>query len=174
MDLMLLRVFQNQVLLQCDFALIAAEDLNEALKQADVTRTFSAIQGMLTATANISKALWGQGGRLEAQRRELRDSIGVLDNSSLQDVNMRNNFEHFDDRLDRWHEKSARHNFADMNIGPSSAIAGLDDIDMFRMFDPRTTDLVFWGERFNLQELIDGTKRIHPTVRREAARPHTG
>ncbi len=52
---------------------------------------------MLNARANISKALWGSGGRLASERAELRASIDVSDDSPLRYVGMRNKFEHFDE-----------------------------------------------------------------------------
>ena len=57
---------------------------------------------MLNAGANISKAFWGSGGKLAVERKPLRDSIGIDDKSPLRAVTMRNNFEHFDERIDRW------------------------------------------------------------------------
>ena len=172
MDLMLLRMFQRQVHVQCQFMLFAAKEISTALAQKDTTRIFYAIQNLLNAAANISKALWGQGGSLTAQRQALRDSIGVSETSPLREVTMRNNFEHFDDRLDRWWKESARHNHADLNIGPKSMIAGVDDIDRFRMFDPQTTELVFWSQTFNLQALIGEVQRILPKLAEEAEKPH--
>jgi hypothetical protein len=101
MDKQLLKIFQEQVRLQCMFLLRAARELNQTLKTKDTESIFFSLQNFLTAGANISKALWGQGGRLHAERKPLRDSIGVHDSSALRAVNMRNNFEHFDERLDR-------------------------------------------------------------------------
>lgn len=177
MDLMLLRTFQHQVLLQCEFILLAAADINESLEamqegKGTVNRVFYAIQNLLVAAANVSKALWGQKGGRSAERQALRDSIGISDDSPLCKVDMRNNFDHFDERLDGWWTKSPRHNFADLHIGPPEGIAGLDDTELFRFFDPRTTDIIFWGQRFNLQELIDEVSRIIPALRTEAAKPH--
>lgn len=180
MEPMLLRSFQDQVLLQCEFILLAAADLNESSKAMQQSRdtvraihkVFYAIQNLLAASANVSKALWGQRGSRAAERQPLRDSIGISDASPLREVVMRNNFEHFDDRLDKWWSESSRHGMVDLNIGPLGSIGGVDDIDLFRFFDPRTTDIVFGGDRFNLQELIDEVSRIIPALRAEAARPH--
>src|SRR5450631_2177877 len=99
MERMHLRTFQSQVALQCSFLLLAAEDLNRGLKQRNISYVFYALQNLLNAGANISKALWGQGGKLAIERKPLRDSIGVDDTSPLREVTMRNNFEHFDERI---------------------------------------------------------------------------
>jgi len=169
---MLLRIFQQQVALQCDFMLRAANEVNVALKSDDMDGIYYAIQNLLNAAANISKALWGQGGKLAADRQELRDSIGIDDKSLLREVTMRNHFEHFDERLDRWWNESPHHNCVDRNLGPRSMIDGVEDIDRFRNFDPVTTDLTFWGQDFNLQKIIDEVRRILPKLREEASKPH--
>jgi hypothetical protein len=172
MDLMLLRVFQQQVLLQCKFMLMAASEVNVGLKEANTDGVFCGVQNLLNAAANISKALWGSGGRQSEARRELRESIGVPDDSPLRDVVMRNNFEHYDERLDKWWAESKSHNHCDRNIMPKNAISGIDEIDMFRLFDPQTTNLTFWSQDFNLQQLISEVQRILPKLTEEASKPH--
>ena len=163
MDRSLLRMFQRQVAIQCRCLLRAAQDVDKGLQNRDIDYTFYALQNLLNAGANISKSLWGQGGKLAAERKPLRDSIGIDDTSPLREVTMRNNFEHFDERLDRWWKQSARHNNVDMNIGPKDTmIKGVDDIDMFRQFDPGTADITFWGQEFNTQQLVTEAQRILP------------
>lgn len=172
MDLMLLRVFQRQLELQCRFMILAAQDVNQGLKNKDVYYTFYAIQNLLSAGANISKTLWGTRGAKSAERAPLRDSIGIMDDSPLRAVTMRNNFEHMDERIERWWGDSKHHNHSDLNISSRSGIAGIEKIDWFRHFDPQTTDLTFWGEDFNLQALISEAQRILPKLQEEAHKPH--
>ena len=77
MEPLLLQVFQHQVLTQCEFMLLAAEDVQAALQAHDTTRVFYGLQNLLNAAANVSKALWGQRGKRAAQRQELRASLGI-------------------------------------------------------------------------------------------------
>jgi hypothetical protein len=173
MDTFLLRTFQRQVELQCRFMLAAADELNTALAgRSKIEHVFYALQNLLNASANISKALWGARGKLAKERKPLRDSIGIADDSPLRDVNMRNNFEHFDERLDRWWAQSEQHNFVDMSVGPPNMIMGTDDLDRFRMFDPATGNMTFWGEQFNIQAIVNEVNRIFPTLHLEASKPH--
>src|SRR5260221_13812861 len=88
MDLMLLRVFQHQLDLQCKFLLLAAQEVDQGVQQKNVERIFYGLQNLLNAGANISKALWGQGGKLAEERKPLRDSIGIGDDSPLSQVTM--------------------------------------------------------------------------------------
>jgi hypothetical protein len=174
MDLMLLRLFQGQIKFQCDCAMIATSDLESALTKNDVTATFSAIQALLGAAANISKALWGlrKTKSALAARLPLRASLQVLDNSPLNPRTMRDNYEHFDERLDKWWKDSKHHNIADMHLMPRAAIQGFENIERFRAFDPQTGDLTFWGDDLNLNEIITEIRRIHPIVIEESNKPH--
>ena len=168
MDLMLLRTFQKQIALQCEFVLKAANDINSALQLGDINGIFGGIQSLLSAAANIAKALWSQ----EEARGPLRASLGVRDDSPLRELRMRHNFEHFDERLDRWWRESRQRNYADLNVGSKDAIAGIAEIDRFRWFDPRTTDVMFWGESFNIQKIVDEVKHLHPVAIQESRKPH--
>ena len=175
MDIRLLRIYQNQILLQCEFALKASQEINDWLKKPNVHsihNVFYGIQNFLNATANISKALWGSKGRKTLTRKALRDSIGVTDASPLHEVTMRNNFEHFDERLDKWWAESPRHNFVDCNVMPRTAVGGVDDSDIFRNFDPQTKDVIFWSERFNIQSIVNEIQRILPILKTETTKPH--
>lgn len=157
MDEFLLRQFKGQVKLQCVFLLHAAEDADKAVEAGNVTDVFCALQSLINAGANISKVLWGAGGKLSAERQPVRDNLGVDDTSPLKNVNMRNNFEHFDERIDRWWKESKRHNAVDNNLG---RVEGVDDIDRFRNYDPTTSDLSFWGQDFNIKGLVGAAKAL--------------
>lgn len=126
------------------------------------------IQNLLNAAANESKACWGQGGKLSKERKPLRDSLGVKASSPIRKTGLRNNFEHFDERLDDWWMKSKHHNFADMNVG---TIGGLDPIDSFRELDPRTMEVIFWGKRYNLRAIVAEAERILPLAGPEVMKP---
>lgn len=45
------------------------------------------------------------------------------------------------------------------------------DVDMFRVFDHVTTDVVFWGQRFNLNALVTAAQQLRPRVRMELDKP---
>ncbi len=85
---------------------------------------------------------------------------------------MRNNFEHIEERLDRRWRESRNHIHGDLNIGPSSMFGNLDEIDRFRLFDPKTKDVTFWGDSFNPQVVVTEVARILPKVSEEAVTPH--
>jgi len=59
MEKIVLRIFQKEVKRQCRFALIAIQDLEQALQVGDLDRLWYSVQAFLIAVANISKLLWG-------------------------------------------------------------------------------------------------------------------
>lgn len=74
------------------------------------------------------------------------------------DIGVRNDFEHFDERIDSWVINSKNHNYADKsigNIGPMQAISGLDPKDSFRWFDFQAMTLYFCGKSYDLKSLND-------------------
>lgn len=170
----LLRIFQSQVQLQCGAVTKAAHHLEQYLNAGRRLEAWVEIQNLLTAAANLSKVLWGQGGKRAAQRKPLRDSLEVKDTSPLQDVAMRNHFEHFDERLDRWWQTTQNFNYIDTQIGlhPRYGNLAWAPQDIFREFDPITSDVVFWGERFNLRRIADEAESLLARVNAELAKPH--
>jgi len=168
MDKILLRAFLSQLETQCQFVLLAANDLNRALIVSDLRSVFFALQNLQGAAGNIAKALWGVGGKTPViDRQELRDLIGVRDDSPLKNVAMRNNYEHFDERLEKWWKEPQRGAFVDLNMMPRSAISGVPEIGWFRNYDAGTRTLTFWGEDFDVQALLVEVNRILPKIQEE-------
>lgn len=173
MDLMLMRLHQQQIEHQCRAALLALGIAQEGLDADDQHVFWASIQNFLTAAANISKTLWGAGRKGADARSVLRQSLKVKEGSPLASTDLRNHLEHFDERLDRWHKTSERHNFVDFAIGPrGQTVVGVEEKDMFRQYDPETGDIIFWGERHPLAPIRDAIVDLLPIVAVEAAKPH--
>lgn len=172
-DLMLLRLHQRQIEHQCRAALLALDAAQQGLDANDQHVFWASVQSFLTAAANISKTLWGSGGRLAQAREGLRKSLGVPEDSPLASTDLRNHLEHFDERLDRWYATSDSHNFVDFAIGPKGrTVVGPDETDMFRQFDPETAEIVFWGEVHPLIPIRDAIVELLPAATVESAKPH--
>ena len=159
MDKQKIKVFQFQVLLQCQFIVQAAK-----LSENNEYLWFS-LQMILVSAGNISKALWGQSGRYERERQPLRDTIKVNDSSPLKILNMRNDWEHFDERIDEWWLKSESRMFYDRNVGFN--FSDRSPIDIFRNWDPEKQELVFWGKKLNIKEIVCEIERIMPLLENE-------
>jgi hypothetical protein len=93
----------------------------------------------------------------------------VRETSPLKNVTLRNHYEHFDERLDRWWKEYPSHNMADMSLGTPGPKGYLG---LFRLYDPKSRKLSFWGDDFDIGALLTEIKRILPTVKKEAKKPH--
>ena len=166
----LLRVFQLEIANQCEFGLRAAGDLFHGRDP------WYAAQNLLGAVGNISKALWGPNLATRKARKPLRDSLAVTEPNVLETGNVRNHWEHFDERLDEWWRDSTQHNYVDRNIGPVPAgqmAPGSTPVDVFRNFDTATGELAFWGDTFNVPAMVRELDRLYLTAKAESAKPHS-
>lgn len=169
MDDHLASLFVTQVEAQCRYADLAVRDLEQALlatgRPESRVRVWYSLQAFLTASANLSKALWGRSDKAERDRASLRTRLGIRDDSPLRGVRVRNHHEHLDERLDQWWATSVGHNYVDFAIGPvRQVVIGLEPTEIFRQFDPETGELIFWDDTFNVAEIMAEIARIWPTV----------
>jgi hypothetical protein len=132
---------------------------------------WASVQSCLTAVANISRACWGEEGDARKERKPLRQSLGIKKDSPLKPLARRNNFERFDERIDEWFATSTNRIYVDRVIGPTNVIGGVAPIDMFRVFDPTTAEVVFWGERYPLKVIMDEVTRLYPLARALGDKP---
>lgn len=168
---MVLRIFQKEIERQCKFAIIAIEEVKTGLSNNNSDLVWYAIQNFLVAVGNISKIFWPINQKYGMRGEELRKSLGIEDNSPIQPRNFRNHFEHFDERLEEWAESSERHNFVDSSILPPNMIAGIDQKDYLRNFDPTTWTLTFRGDKYELKPIIKAIYELYPKVSSEASKP---
>jgi hypothetical protein len=174
MDTFLLRIFQHEVELQCKFIVTAALELKAALVTENTDEIWKQLQIILVASANLSKMFWGSSGRKDAERAPLRESLQVADDSPLRDPDLRNDFEHFDERLEEWFAKSEHRNYVGRMIGQPGGIVGIDPAERFQQFDPTTATVAFWDHAVSLNDVVAEAQRILPLARAEARKPRRG
>ena len=176
MEAKLLNVFQRQVWTQCEFFVFSNDDFNKAYEDADSLRAWHAIQGMVVCVGNLSKLFWGQDGSRSQARNPLRISLQVSsDKSPIRNIQIRNSFEHFDERIERWWKNSLDHEYHDQNFGiltkgsdeffPVGPGDNQENMDVFRHYNPETGELIFWEAQINLKEINAEIRRILPIAR---------
>ncbi len=109
MDRLLIRVFLQQALRQCDYALISQEKMGilTAGEEDDFSvQLWYKIENFVGAVGKIANVFWGRNPRA---RQPLRDLIGLNKHSILRSKAMRQNFEHFDERIDEWWRHSLKY-----------------------------------------------------------------
>lgn len=157
-----LHIYISEILLQKDFALESYDNFLDALSaQKSPIKCLYHIHHFLVHTSDIIKILFPANNpkkpdnafiqeRAEKLRKEFSLSESDFD---IHEIGVRNDFEHYDTRIDFWVQNSKNHNYCDMNILSPGAISGLDVKDMFRNLDPQSKILSFCGKEYNLNYL---------------------
>ncbi|HLQ27268.1 MAG TPA: hypothetical protein VK138_15495 [Acidiferrobacterales bacterium] len=169
MDESIESVYLRELIRQCEYAIGAVQKANEALSNQNPSEFFREAGDFLQHSSAVSRMLWPPGGinrqkKKKARQRgdHLRAQLSVQEGHVLQNRKLRDHFEHFDERLDEWAEASPNKIIVDNMVGPRKAIAGdaIKDEDIMRMYDPTNKEIVFRGEKFNVQTLVDGINDI--------------
>lgn len=159
-----MEVFIEEVGRQSEYVLMAAVQLDKALKERDPKNAFFYIQVLLTASANVSKLLWGvdRNAKARQERQGLRDFFEVDENSLTTDRKMRNSFDHFDERLDEWYEADASDSgfIVDSNLGTSIGGTAINKDRFLRNYDLKTATVSFKNLTFNTRDMSHEAYRI--------------
>ena len=173
----LLRIFQLELETQCKFIILGAQAVNEGLaeRRANSDQVWFGLQGILVSAANASKLLWGSRAEpvLET-RRPLRESVSVTDDSPLSSRRLRNDFEHFDERLEDWFGASEDHIYIGRAIGPKGSIVsirGKEPEQLFGQFDPTTATVAFWERSVIVNDVVAEAERILSILQDDRAGP---
>jgi hypothetical protein len=169
-----MRIFQGEVTQQCRFIVAASKDLDGALGANRSDDAWRHIQTILVASATASRMLWGSGSNKKAEisRAPLRASLQVDDASPFRDPRLRNDFEHFDERLEEWYAGSSEKLYAGRMIWPHSSFGGVPEEERFHWYDSKTGTVTFWKHAVSIPELVAEAKRVWPIARKEANKPH--
>lgn len=94
-------------------------------------------------------------GRAKERARILHERNPCLPGPPKTLRGIRNDFEHFEKRLDVWATSSNQHIYIDLNMGELEGfiqIPGMEDQDVFRHLQGH--NLTFWNKSVNLKEVI--------------------
>lgn len=162
----------NQIEMQCQFVIMAYRQLKIA---SSVREAFYAINALLGASANISKAAWGLRGKdgdYYDDRIPIRQALSLIDDSPLYPLlDVRNGFEHYDQRLVTEIAKNPKPLIIDSIVGPPSSITVTPNQIRLRQFDPTTAEVQFLGYSINLNDIVNEVQRILPLAETEARAP---
>jgi hypothetical protein len=174
-----LQLYQREVKLQCQIALLSEAQIRPAYAlmletwPADGAAQFwMPVQAFLTAYANISKLLWGV--KRDAHRaRELRASLGVTTEFHFKGDGraVRDDFEHIDELLDLHRTAPGNHHLVFRSTGDPAMISGIALEDYLAFYNPDTNEVTFLGKTFNLSDLRREVEALLPKVQAELAKP---
>ena len=155
----------SEIALQAKLAEMAGKELPKASSSLEF---WSAIQSILSASANVSKILWPVKKSRKARGEYLRNLLGIEEHHLLSDRSIRNSFEHYDERIEDWFEEHDASTYIDLAL--EAQVPGLLSFPKFahRSYDQYTYELKFRDEKINIQELLSGLSEL-----REKCRPFT-
>jgi hypothetical protein len=166
-------------------AIAAFDTLKNGISSLDLYSCWGLIQIILASTANISKVFWPAYDKCRAEKDEqyalrakqyslrgkyLRELLSIDKKSPLNSRDLRNYFEHYDENLHTWAEKS-NHVIIRRNIAPKGAIK-IGNVDKYAdmgNLDPNDFILTFWDQKVEIPVLIKSVEDLLETVKKKSA-----
>lgn len=151
----------GEIALQAKLAEMAGENLSNA---STTVEYWSAIQSILTASANVSKILWPEKKR-KTRGEYLRKLLSIDEEHLLSDRSIRNSFEHYDERIEDWFEEHETVAYCDLAL--EAQVPGLLMTPKYshRSYDQYTHDLKFRNDKINLKELLSVLAKLREKCR---------
>ncbi|RAW01100.1 hypothetical protein [Pseudochryseolinea flava] len=147
-------VLIDQIVLQSKIARRAAQRLQSPGN--DRVETWSLIQSILVATANVSKIFWPTT-KYKGRGERLRQELGVEKNNILSSRKFRNYFEHYDEQVDDWFQSRHGGVYIDLAMNPSLSGVGNGGHRGYNSFD---NTLIFRNESLDLGEVLKALEEI--------------
>lgn len=167
MDQRLIDIFQDEIRKQSSFAMSSVEHINhffsrEVMPHPDYLWYY--VQNFLISSANVSKLLWESNKKQNQSRKDLRKHLKVKESSVLYSKTLRNDFEHYDERIETWYAESKDGNYVDSGIGPTGFMPGFDSSDILRIYDTTIGAVTFKGKVYKLQPIVDELADLITTI----------
>jgi hypothetical protein len=181
-----MRIFHIEIARQCDFAMLAENDLKRSFQNmtiispetsinisAEMNRFWYSAQSLLVVGANISKLFWpakprARKGEDEEALKEytrirmedaktLREALNIDDSSPIKNRKLRDHFEHFDERIAKL--PNFGFNYVDTNISAPNQIQ-VNNAIVMRHFNPDSYAIEYHGETSEEAALL----QLEPTM----------
>jgi hypothetical protein len=171
MEKTLIRQFQVEVERQCQFAMIALQDMEEASANSDGKLFWYSVQNLLVAVGRISRLLWPPDPLFPNRGAELRESLGVGEDSPLRALEFVEHFEHFDKRLETWYVTSEQRRFFDSYTEPLDVLANTAPVDRFRGYQTENNAVLFQGDAYKLGPVSQAVEELQDKAEAEMQKP---
>lgn len=154
MDQHILKLFVSEIVRQAENTNYLGSQLNTALKglPGTISDVFFLLENLLNCSAKVSLLLWPDARGDQSRGKELRERLGIADDSPLKTRAARNHLQHFDERLDKWAAATKDGNYIDNNLGPRANFP--KDKPVLRHFDPFAGIFTFGDEAFDIGLLV--------------------
>jgi hypothetical protein len=171
MEKTLLRHFRVEVERQCQFVMIALQDIEEASANSDGKLFWYSVQNLLLAVGRISRLLWPPDPLFPNRGDELRESLDVREDSPLKALEFVEHLEHFDRRLETWYVTSEQRRFFDSYTEPLDVLAETAPEDRFRGYETEKNAILFHGETYELGPVSCAVEELQSRAEEEMQKP---
>ena len=171
METSLLRQFQREVERQCQFAMIALQDMDEASANSDGKLFWYSVQGLLVAVESISRLLWPPNPDASERGAALRENLGVGEDSPLKSRDFVERFLRYEESLEEWHESSEHRRFFDSYTEPLDVLAETPPEDRFRGYQLEENALLFHSETYELAPISQALEELQRNAEEEMQKP---
>lgn len=124
----------------------------------------SAVHEALNHCGGLSKAFWNPDKRdklAQARCLKLRTAFGLDDSSPLNNRELRNSLEHFDERLDDFLVESPTGMFFPGGLVAPHELAAEAPGQIFRMVDPWSRIFVVFNQKYPFQGIFNETEKVN-------------
>lgn len=171
MERSLLRQFQREVERQCNFAMIALQDMEEASANSDGKLFWYSVQGLLVSVERVSLILWPTDPHYPERGAELRQSLDVGNDSPLKDRVFLDRFARFDEQIEEWYAASEHRRFFDSYTEPLDVLAETTPGDRLRGYDMEKNALLLHQEVYYLDPVSHAIEEIQQRAEAETQKP---
>jgi len=165
----ILERYADEIQLRANWIINAAEEVNKSLSGPSVSASLVIKNSMdLIGHAMVILRIIDPAGSRRNELERAAERVNLLKEKwpkipsnppqGLRDV--RNDYEHFDARLDQWAVSSNNRLIADKIVGP--AINGFETHENLRRFEGGT--LYFWDNAVNLSEVVRWAQQVAAAV----------
>lgn len=150
---------------QCIFVRMAKIDLKNCLTSdnSGLDRPYYFLQSLVIALGNISKILWPRR-KYEKRGIELRTFLDIKNDSALKSRDLRNLFEHFDEKADDWFSEEERHKFSDRAVGSTEGWIIPTETERLRVFNLETWNMTCMGKDYQLGSAIQAAYELYELI----------
>ena len=171
MEKSLLRQFQREVERQCQFGMIALQDMDEASANSDGKLFWYSVQGLLVAVESISRLLWPPNPGADERGAALRENLGVGEDSPIKPREFVERFLRYDESLEEWHGSSKHRRFFDSYTEPLDVLAETPPEDRFRGYQLEKNVLLFHGESYEIGPISLALEELQRKAEEEMQKP---
>lgn len=166
MDQTTLALYIHELRNQCIYTEAAFRVFNQSLEQRIPAGVFYGTQSTLLAASQIAAILWPNRARAKKRGESLREALNLAEKHPLNDKRLIALWEHGDEKFEDWIGETKGQQIVFDHLGPIQPFLdnGINDGNIFRMYDPTTQIFYFRGDGYKMQAIADAISDIYTRV----------